>query len=146
VSTYLTLLKRSILPQPSHGTTLAPLRANTLPIRPRRFALGSSVLLRFLPAKQYPKTWPTQSSMKRLALALNNSTSSKMLAPSLSVMKPLQMSLADWRKTLITALTARTQFSLSHAKPSQKEKLLPTDGLSSTSVPTNLKSTVSASL
>jgi hypothetical protein len=34
---------------------------------------------------------------------------------------------------------------LSHAKPSQNEKLLPTDGSSSTSVPTNLKSTGSAS-
>jgi hypothetical protein len=32
------------------------------------------------------------------------------------------MSLADWRKALVTALTARTQFSLSHAKPSQKGK------------------------
>jgi hypothetical protein len=35
---------------------------------------------------------------------------------------------------------------LSHTKPSQKETLLPTDGSSSTYVPTNLKSTWSASL
>jgi hypothetical protein len=84
--------------------------------------------------------------MKRLAPALNIAISSTMLAPSLSGMKPLQMSLADWRKALVAALTAQTQFSLSHAKPSQKEKLLPTDGSSSTSVPTNLKSTGSASL
>jgi hypothetical protein len=146
VSTYLTHLKRSILPQPSQGTTLAPLRANTLPIRLRRFALGSSVLLRFRPAKQYPNTWPTQSSIKRLAPAVNIATSSTMLAPSLSGMKPLQMSLYDWRKALVTALKTRTQFSLSHAKPSQKAKLLPTDGSSSTSVPNNLKYTASASL
>jgi hypothetical protein len=130
----------------SHGTTRAPLRANTLPIRPRRFALGSSALLSFRPAKQCPNTWTIKSSMKRLAPALNIATSSTMLAPSLSGMKPLQMSLADWRNALVTALTARTQFSLSHAKPSQKEKLLPTDRSSSTFVPINMKSTGSASL
>jgi hypothetical protein len=62
--------------------------------------------------------------MKRLAPDLNIATSSTMLAHSLSGMKPLQMSLADWRKALVTALTARTQFSLSHAKPSQKEKII----------------------
>jgi hypothetical protein len=32
------------------------------------------------------------------------------------------MSLDDWRKALVNALTARTQFSLSHARPAQKEK------------------------
>jgi hypothetical protein len=34
------------------------------------------------------------------------------------------MSLDDWRKVLVNALPARTQFSLSHAKPSQKEKIV----------------------
>jgi hypothetical protein len=52
--------------------------------------------------------------MKTLAPALNIATSSMMLAHSLYVTKPLQMSLADWRKVLETALTALTQFSLSH--------------------------------
>jgi hypothetical protein len=56
MSTYLTHLKRSILPRPSLGTTIAPLLANTLSIRPKRFAPGSSVLLRFIPTKNYPNT------------------------------------------------------------------------------------------
>jgi hypothetical protein len=50
--------------------------------------------------------------------------------------------LADWRKALVTALTAQTKNSLSHAKPSQKENLLPSDSSLSTSVPTNLKSSL----
>jgi hypothetical protein len=44
--------------------------------------------------------------MKRLAPAFNTDILSTMLAPSLSGMKPLQMSLNDWRKALATALTA----------------------------------------
>jgi hypothetical protein len=84
--------------------------------------------------------------MKRLETALHIITSSTMLAPSLSEMKPLQMSLVDWRNALVTVVTAQKQFFSSHAKPSQNETLLPTDGSSSTSVPTNLKYTGSASL
>jgi hypothetical protein len=42
--------------------------------------------------------------------ALNIATSSTMLAHSLSGTKPQQMSLADWRKVLETALTALTKF------------------------------------